>query len=463
MRGDMESGYETVVDPYGPAAFPLVRKVPGLDRVWVGDGQGVLSGGWVELPCDDEAGVGAEGGGEHGVFDVDWGGPIGDLEGFPCRESMGLGRLSAIERLAASVPAWQRPRVAALVTARGEEDDLLAWANALVEAAAIARGVTLVADYRYESVELQVGNALADLPRMGRDELRDYFSFEEYGRRRAWQDGVELDLGGFYDPSLDVLDLARYGDAALVEIGREAARGRASREEAYTGVKGALLREAMLAAEELAGQPWVSEGMRAHLLHLATNERSWDPWLVVACSDIVSALDDEGEARLAAWARRHLADLRGRDWVSEVANAAAQADEIPYVRFSEGHGRVGGVMAASPERRYADWCLDPDCGGYVLGRGGLMDGFDYGRYGRDLLADGGIVSGGYFVPHDLDVDLGLYSWDEIGCVAGGLGAPVAAEPAPLSRQREEAVSACGRDGSGMETGREAPSQGGQEL
>lgn len=408
----------------------------GVDKVWIGVRDGwVYTGTWVELPCelngkdftgdvvDDLAyDILTEDKDEYIIGRTDYHGPIADLEGFPFHGGFDTGnvllaKLNAIELLAASCTRDERLAVAAYITSRDGDADLLHWVNALVQVEAIDEGVFPLIDDRikFYNEARRVGLSVAEPSQMSDKELERFFSREEYGRWAANLDEVALHPNGFYDRGLGDVDKGLYSVPELVEIGRAAARGRLSREEAYTGVKGALLREAKLAVEELSSQPWVSEEMRADLERLAAgDERAWEPWLVVACADIVSSLDDKGEDALFAWAQHEMNPSRDCSWVAEVANAAAQHDEIPFTRFSEEHGKVHDVAQCSPETRYADWCLDPECGGRELDREGLEHGFDYECYGRDLLIEDGNVSGDFYIPNDLAVDLERNSWAEIG-------------------------------------------------
>lgn len=395
----------------------------GVDKVRVGERDVFYIGTDVTLPLDDLRDLDAfeEVYGDYTIANVDFSGPIGDLKGFPFYGTPDEGpvvmpRLNAIELLAASCTRDERLAVAAYMASRDGDADLLHWANALEQADVIDEWVFPLIDDRikFYSEERRVGLSVAEPSQMSDKELEKFFSREEYGRWAANMDEVALHPNGFYDRFLGDVDKGLYSVPELVEIGREAARGRLSREEAYTGVQGALLREAKLAVEELSSQPWVSEEMRADLERLAAgDERAWEPWLVVACADIVSSLDDKGEDALFMWARHELHPSRDGSWVAEVANAAAQHDEIPFTRFSEEHGQVYGTVQWSPEMRYADWCLDPECGDRLLTREGLEHGFDYECYGRDLLIEDGNVSGDFYVPNDLDVDLERNSWDEI--------------------------------------------------
>lgn len=443
----------------------------GSDKVWIAvRDEWVYTGTWVELPCDPKGEDFADGGIDDFAYDVltewndeyivgqtDFHGPLADLEGFPFHGGFVAGnvvlpRLNAIALLAAECTRDERLAVAAYVTSRDGEGDLLHWANALVQASEVDDCVYPLIDDRvkFYSEGLRVGLSVAEPSRMSDKELEKYFSRESFGRWQANMDGVALHLNGFYDRALgDDVDKGLYSVPELVEIGREAARGRLSREEAYTGVRGELLREAALAVEELSRQPWVSEGMRADLESLAAgDERAWEPWLVVACADIVSSLGNEGEEALSAWAQHEMDPSRDRAWVAEVANAAAQVDDIPFTRFSEDHGKVYGVAQPVPETRYADWYLDPEYGGGYLTREKLEHGFDYERYGRDLLAEGGKVSGDFYVAGDLDVDLERYSWDEIDLLSREQDEEVEDEPHPpylISRQRAAATPSCERE------------------
>lgn len=451
--------HETIMDPYGPAAFPVVPKVPdsGRDRVCMhneyfypfGEGE------WIELPVDLSCLHGqiylmAADSDYGSIIDEDFSGPIGDLEGLSCSGATRLEELDAIERLAASCTRDERLAVAAYMASRGGRLGLLDWANALEQADEIADCVIPLIDDRikFYSEARRVGLSVAEPSRMGDKELEKFFSRAAYGLWQANLHEVALHPSGFYDRDLGGVDKGLYDVPELVEIGREAARGRLSREEAYTGVKGALLREAKLAVEELASQPWVSEEMRAGLGRLAAgDEGAWGPWLVVACADIVSSLDDKADDALFAWAQHEMNPSRDCSWVAEVANAAAQHDEIPFRRFSEEHGKVYGVVQARPETRYADWCLDPECGGYLLTRSALEHSFDYESYGEVLLAEEGKVSGDFYVPDGIPVDLELFSWEEIDRISRGpaLSEEEAHSPYPLSSQRAASEAACRRD------------------
>lgn len=470
--------YETIIDAYGPAAFPVVPKAagPGRDRVFVGDVETydeTHDGVWLELPCDEPGSIGfirdavaAGGEGGYGIYDTDYSGPIGDLEGFPYSELMSLEELSVVERLAASCTRDERLAVAAYVNSRDDDEsrNLLCWANALWQADVVEAGVApLIGDrFQWETAEVRVGLSVADTRKMHTDQLEDFFSREKYGRREADWDGARLHLDGFYNPMNDEVDKGLYTVPELVELGREAARGRLSREEAYTGVKGELMREAALAAEELAEQPWVSETMRAELARLAEgDEAAWEPWLVVACADIVSALGEVDRRRLGIWAQHNLDPSDGAAWVAEAANAAGQADKNGCVMFSEDHGSRMGAVVDSPDLRYADWLLDPECGGRELTRHDLEACFDYEAYGRDLLIEEGQVSGDFYVPHELVYDLDSFSWDELEEGAPRDATPRTEKPFPLSRQQEAAVSSVERG----EMGRDVPtvSRGGHDL